>query len=257
VLASLATTTHGHYRFVEDPAAVAGLFKDEVLAIQRTVAQDVRVAFAPGPGVVVQEVIGWGLAYNQATARYEVSLGSMSEGADLELLVRLAVGPHRDGATVELLDLGLSFVDVQTGTGTRSRNAFIAGEASGDAQARLASEDPELAREVAKIRTHAATLQVTNLARGGDLDGAKQTLRNAVAWAREEAKRLGDQELVEQADKLAALEKELKSLLPPPPPKGAGAGTAADMAFAPAPPSPAGARALREAHSEAYREIHD
>ncbi len=259
VLASLATATNGHYRFVEDPAAVAGLFRDEVLDIQRTVAQDVRLSVAPGPGVSVLEVVGRTIGWNPNTARYEVNLGSMSEGGDQELLVRLGVGSHRDGATIELLDLGLDFIDMQTGTGARTEQAFLSAEASADAQARLASEDPELAREVARARTNAATLTVTSLARGGDLKGAKAALREAVAWARGEAKRLGDDALLEQADSLAALEKELASLVPPPSPVAGAAPTAVDMAFAPAPAAPSadGSRALRQAHSEAFRELHD
>src|SRR5690606_5076003 len=115
--------THGHFRFVEKPDAVAGLFRDEVLHIQRTVARDLRLGLGLGPGVRVIEVVGHALEWNASLARHELVLGSISEGQSQELIVRLAVGPHSDGATVELSDLELSFTDVYTGTGDRFERA--------------------------------------------------------------------------------------------------------------------------------------
>jgi hypothetical protein len=99
-------------------------------------------------------------------------------------------------------------------------------------------------------------LFVLALARGGDLPSAKAQLDEAVRWAREEAKRLGDESLRKQADELAALKKELAGLVPTAlGPVAAGPnpfpGTDASIQ-----PSPASARAVREAHSAAFNDLH-
>lgn len=270
LLASLAERTHGHFAFVDEPDAVAALFKDEVLHIQRTVARDLGLAFGLGPDVELVEVVGHQVRWDSNSARYFVDLGSIAEGQSQELIVRLAVGPHSEGATVELSDLELAYADVYTGTGNRFERAFLSAAASADEQAIAEGEDPEIARLGARARTNAATLQVLQLARAGQTKQAKDLLQRAVDWAKQAAERLEDDKLVAQAEELAALAPELASLAPKPRPQpGKGQGSvggggplrpeqsAHDGAFAPPPPSsPAAARRVRKAHSKAFNELH-
>ncbi|NVB37606.1 VWA domain-containing protein [Pseudenhygromyxa sp. WMMC2535] len=269
LLASLAEQTHGHFAFVDEPDAVAELFRDEVLHIQRTVARDLRLALGPGPGVRILEIVGHTPQWNPSTNRLELALGSIAEGQQLELIVRLGVGPHAEGATVELSDLELGYADVYTGTGNRFERAFLAATASADPDALAAAQVPEIARAGARARTSAATLQVLQLARGGETKQAKQLLRAAVDWASQRAEALEDERLAAQAEELAALEPELASLAPKhtgpharyePDAGGSGASGASEApAFAPAPPppsSPEAARKVRKAHSEAFNDLH-
>ncbi len=255
LLASLAEQTHGHFRFVEEPDAVAALFRDEVLHIQRTVAQDLRLGMGLGPGVRLLEVVGHRAQWNASLGRNEVVLGSISEGQTQELIVRLAVGPHSDGATVEISDLELSYTDVYTGTGDRFERAFLAATASADQAALASGRDLDIARAGARARTNAATLQVLTLARNGTLDQAKTLLSEAVSWAKREAAALEDAELAKQADELAALAPELKNLARQAVVEVEGPG-AGPEAF-PDQPSPAASRKIKQAHSAAYNGLHD
>jgi Ca-activated chloride channel family protein len=257
LLASLAEQTHGHFRFVEQPDAVATLFRDEVLHIQRTVARDLRLALGLGPGVSLIEVVGHVPQWNPNSARNEVALGSISEGQTHELIVRLAVGPHHDGATVELSDLELAFTDVYTGTGNRFEQSFLAATASADETALLSGRNLEIARAGARARTSAATLQILALARGGALDQSKQLLAESVKWAKDSAKSLEDEELRKQAEQLAALEPELRALARAAQQSMATVVDATAPQPFPAQPSAAGARAVKQAHSAAYNEIHN
>ena len=257
LLASLAEQTHGHFRFVEQPDAVAALFRDEVLHIQRTVARDLRLGMGLGPGVRLIEVVGHTTQWNPSLGRMEVVLGSISEGQSQELIVRLAVGPHSAGATVELSDLELGFTDVYTGTGSRFERAFLAATASGDQAAIDSGRDVEISRAGARARTNAATLQVLALARSGQLEQAKALLGDSVKWAKTEAKALSDAELEKQAEQLAALAPDLKDLARSQP--------IADAAFAPEPgpqafpaqPSADASRKVKAAHSAAYNGLHE
>jgi Ca-activated chloride channel family protein len=257
LLASLAEQTHGHFRFVEQPDAVAALFRDEVLHIQRTVASDLRLGMGLGPGVRLIEVIGHTAQWNASLGRMEVVLGSISEGQHQELIVRLAVGPHSDGATVELSDLELGFTDVYTGTGNRVEHAFLAATASADRAAIDSGRDLEITRAGAHARTNAATLQVLALARSGQLEQAKALLGESVKWAKAEAKALTDAELEKQANELAALAPELKNLARPQPIAEAGfAPDPGPQAF-PAQPSPDASRMVKATHSAAYNGLHE
>ncbi|PRQ01017.1 von Willebrand factor type A domain protein [Enhygromyxa salina] len=269
LLASLAEATHGHFRFVEEPDAVAALFRDELLHIQRTVARDLRLGMGLGPGVSLIEVVGHTVQWNAQLGHNEIVLGSISEGQTQELIVRLAVGPHSEGATVELSDLELSFTDVYTGTGSRFERSFLSVRASADDQAIDAGRDLDIARAGARARTDAATLQVLALARAGQLDESKARMAEAVKWAKNTAKTLEDEVLRAQAERLAALEPELRSLArqarravstasvafdhgPSRPPSKGGA----PQPF-PAQPSAAGARSVKAAHNDAYNNLHN
>jgi Ca-activated chloride channel family protein len=258
LLASLAEQTHGHFQFVEQPDAVAQLFREEVLHIQRTVARDLRLGMGLGPGVRLIEVVGHTTQWNPTLGRQEVVLGSISEGQSQELIVRLLVGPHSDGATVEISDLELGFTDVYTGTGNRFEHAFLSATASGDLAAISSGRDLEISRAGAKARTNAATLQVLALARGGQLDQAKALLVESVKWAKGEAKALSDAELEKQAEDLAALAPELKNLARPEPVAAAGFAPepGAPQAF-PAQPSPDASRMVKSTHSAAYNGLHN
>jgi Ca-activated chloride channel homolog len=266
LLASLAEQTHGHFRFVEEPDAVAALFRDEVLHIQRTVARDLRLGMGLGPGVTLIEVVGHTTQWNSTLGRHEVVLGSIAEAQSQELIVRLAVSPHSDGATVELSDLELGFTDVYTGTGNRFERDFLAATASADQAAISSGRDLDISRAGARARTNAATLQVLAFARGGQLEQAKELLGEAVKWAKSEAKALEDTELEKQAEELAALAPELKNLARAQPhaqmqpTNGGGAGFAqapsSPNAF-PAQPSADSSRKVKAAHSKAYNDLHD
>jgi Ca-activated chloride channel family protein len=272
LLASLAEQTHGHFRFVEDPNAVAALFREEVLHIQRTVASELRLGMGLGPGVSLIEVVGHSAQWNPSLGRNEITLGSMFEGQTQELIVRLLVSPHNDGATVELSDLELSFNDVYTGTGQRFERSFMSVMSSGDAQAIEAGRDVQIARAGARARTDAATLQILALARAGQLEQSKTLLTEAVTWAKNASKTLEDPKLYTQAETLAALEPELRNLARQarqavvdansfdngkhhvrPGSVGSGGGP---QAF-PGQSSPAGARAVKSAHADAYNNLHN
>lgn len=257
LLATLAEQTHGSFTFVEEPERVASLFRDEVLHIQRTVARDLHLGLGLGPGVALLEVVGHPTRWNDAMARNELALGSIAEGQSVELVLRLAVGPHHEGATVELSDLELAFTDVYTGTGNRFERSFLSALSSADEQEIAASRDLEIARLGARARTDAATLRVLELARSGDLKASKLLLSQSVSWAEEAATELEDEQLREKAAALAALEPELAGLVRAArqvPVSAAGLGSA-PQPF-PAQPSPAASRAVKSAHADAYNALH-
>ena len=213
LLASLAQQTGGKFHFIEDSTAVAEVFRAEVLRLERVVATDMRLTLLPGPGVAVQGVLGHSPA--PAGGRgVSLSLGDLVEGGHRDLVVRLSVGAHRDGAAVELMDAVLEFQDAVAGAGALDRRVFVAATTSADKAAVQASRDREVERQIAVAVADAATVDAIALARAGQVAAATLLIERAEPEARQAAARLEDAELRAQADGLVKLRKALPTLAP-------------------------------------------
>ncbi|MEM6988878.1 MAG: hypothetical protein AAF721_00225, partial [Myxococcota bacterium] len=137
------------------------------------------------------------------------------EGETKDIVVRLAVGEHRDGATVELLDATLQYTDATVGAGLLDRSAFLAVEATNDDAQRISGLDIETELVAAKAITAAETLRIVQRARSGDVKGALAQLTVAEKKARRLAKKNEDEELTALANELSTLRKTIPSLAPP------------------------------------------
>lgn len=128
LLASLAQQTGGKFHFIEDSAKVASVFADEVLRLERVVAQNLALSLLPGPGVTIEGVLGHSGA-PLANRGLQLSLGDLGEGAHHDLIVHLRVGPHHD-STWRLMDAVLGFQDAVVGAGALKRRVFVAARTS-------------------------------------------------------------------------------------------------------------------------------
>ena len=261
LLAELATRSGGRFHFVENPDEVAEMFEQEILHIDRLVALSSAIVLSAGPGVTITEVVGHQVL-PEGSRQTSVSLGDLAEQESKDIVVRLQVGEHRDGATVELLDARLAYADAVVGAGRQERDAFLAVEATSDEAEQQAGLDQETELVVARAITAAVTLQVVARARSGDVDGAREELVAAEKRARELVKKTDDEALASLADELAALAPTLADLAPPQQAatnRASGAGakkphkspSRSDQAM----PTPEPA-VLKRAHSNAFNALH-
>jgi len=215
LLGRIAQTSGGTFHFVEDPAEVAAVFSEEVLRIDRLSAQGVALELAPGPGVTIVDVPGQTLSRSGRTV--VVGLPDLAEGDTQQVIVKLTVGEHHDGATVELLDGRLRYADARTGQ-ARQQGMFLSAQATADPQARAAGLDLEVAVAAARATTAAATLQIVSLARMGEVEEAESQLDQTLTHARSLSEDMPDPQLAALIDGLVELRPTLPGLAPPPPP---------------------------------------
>ena len=266
LLGQLAADSGGKFHFVEDPAKVASVFREEVLRIDSLAARGVALTLTPGPGVSVLEVPGWNPGYSGRSV--VLGLPDLAEGDTQQVIVRLSVGSHRDGANVELFDGVVTYVDART-NGSAQQRTFVSGRATADAAEREKGVDLEVSIAAARATTAAATLRIVQMARGGDVKGATALLDETVKSAKALQKAMPDAELAKLVDGLVELRPTLKGLAPQPVAvdhRGLGQGgqvgqgdldmvkpTAAVPMASPEPMSPASARGVRESHERAFK----
>ena len=269
LLADIATQSGGRFHFVESADEVATMFRDEVLHIDRLVALRSTLTLRGGPGVTITEVVGQP-NIGVGTRRVSFQIGDLAEQETKDIIVRLAVGEHRGGATVELIDATLSYTD-GTGTGgTLDRAAFLAVEATDDDAQRASAIDVETQLLAAKAVLAAETLRIVNRAQAGDVKGALAQLKVAKMQARTLVATTDDPDVAQLARELSVLDEVIreaektrakahkarhKSKHKP------GKGGPGSVGYAPAPfpnatQSIEGARSIKRSHSRAFNALH-
>lgn len=211
LVSMIATESGGKYHYLRDSSMVATVFQDEVLKLSQTIGRGATIQLSPGPGVVIEDVIG--LSWQKVGNKAQVVLGDFSEGEERDVVVRLSAPARRKGSVVELLDAGLGFEDAISGGRRLSTRAFVAARSSDDPDAIDAAKDRDVERVAARVALADKIIRAVGAARGGDLQRALSILDAAEKEARLAQKELTDKELDEKLKSLPALRQSLPALV--------------------------------------------
>jgi Ca-activated chloride channel family protein len=181
LMGQVAQISGGRFSHVEDPERVAGLFRDEVLRMDRTVARNAILQLQPGPGVEVVEVVGQQTP--GGAGGLQLQLGDLTMGEQKEIVVRLTTPARRIGATIEVLDAMLVFQDAVSEAGTLRRSAYL-GLRTTEATAEVEeSRNAEVHERASDLRAAQATAQAIRMYRAGDVATATALLDEAESAA--------------------------------------------------------------------------
>jgi Ca-activated chloride channel family protein len=213
LLGKVASTSGGAFAFAESPDQVARVFRDEVMDLQRIVGRNATLTLVPGPGIVVERVLG--PAVTPRGRGFQAALGDLVEARDEQLLVVLRTSGHTDGSPIELLDAHLSFHDAVAQV-KREERTFLASRASSSGDDVDASHHAEIELHTARAYAAAEALRAMSLARLGRLREAKRVVADAIKQAKKDAAAHDDQALRTKIAELADLRKLLPDLVPRP-----------------------------------------
>ena len=109
LMGDLAQTGGGRFKYIDDSSKIASYLGDELTRISRVSARSASLEVEPGPGVVVESIVG---IPSSPTGRggLVASLGDVSLGSHRDVFIRMRAHGHRDGAAVELADVTLRYV---------------------------------------------------------------------------------------------------------------------------------------------------
>jgi len=212
LLASIAQTSGGHFHYVEASSAMATVFRDEVLRIQRVVARSTIVELTPGPGVVLEGVVAGSWSGQGNSIR--VVIGDLAEGESRDVLVRMRLDPRRAGSTIEAMDAVMTFDDALEDAGRLERRVFLSARATDDAAEIAAGRDVSVESDAARMTIAVQTIQAIQVARQGEVERAREMLAVAEREAMVVAERNGDERLRAQASRAQVLDHALPSMAP-------------------------------------------
>lgn len=262
LLSTVAQTSGGKFHFIESSTEVAGVFRNEVLRLERVAAANTVLSLRPGPGIAINEVIG--LPLNAAgDGSANVVLGDLVEGEDRDVFVRVHVGPHKDGAPIELMDAAVGFDDPINQSGRHERSVYVSARSSADQTELEGGRQPAIELSSERARAAAAIVQAIALSRAGQLPNARALIDQAEPRARAEGERLGDDELVAQANEMVELRRALPAVQRQPAPIAGplGPGGTGGLDGAPVPgsepePFPESAPStVRKSHNRAMKKL--
>jgi Ca-activated chloride channel family protein len=210
VMTQVARDTGGAFHYLESSQDVAGVFDSELVKMTTAVARNLQLVIEPGPGVTVPPMPGLTAS---GDGKLYASLGDLPAGDTRDLMIPISVAARSEGATAELAQTTLRFEDVIGKSGTREREAFVGVKTSKDAVAIKAAIKIDL--EVARVRASAAAaiLQALNLARGGQIQQARQSLATATAMVKTAAAKYKNADLDQLIKQLETVEKEIAQIV--------------------------------------------
>lgn len=252
LLEQLARESGGAFLFVDEPAQIGPTFQAQTRRLQGVLAKDLRLMLVPGPKCRITVVDG--VAVGGDPRRWEVALGDLSDGEERVVAVRVAVGPHREGATAELLDATIAYRSPASGQPGAPQSAFLSAPVTGDEAVLAAAVPVHVQQDVARAEAAEATLGALQAARDGDVARGRAVLESAIGAGSTAVDALNDEALAEQVQDMKTLARDLDEV-PEPDPSGGTEDVVDALAPAPATSSPPVSRtkSARRAHSNALQ----
>lgn len=203
LLTVLAQRSGGRYHYIEDSKDAVAVFDKELLHMQRTVARNLALNLKAGPGVRIEEVVGYPQGdYRQAG----IFLGDLADGQDREVVVRLTVGPHHEGSHAELLDARWDFQQEAMGTSiAQKENDYLSADVGGELDAEAQAAALEVEVDAHKAIAAAAIVQVAAMSREGRVQEAKDLLARAIEATHKANETYADTELGELLEEMTHL----------------------------------------------------
>jgi Ca-activated chloride channel homolog len=254
LLGQIAQLSGGSFHYIEDSEAVVAVFRNEVLRMQQVYGRNAVVSIRPGPGVRIDSVVGQNVSQDGAVVR--VLLGDLTQGELRDLIVRATVAGHRDGASVEALDVELTFDDAIAEAGRLTRNVFLGAKATANAAELASGRNASVEAAAERVQAAAVTIQAISLVRDGDLERARAVLQSAETRARNYAEQSQDERVRRQAAQMRSLDAAISGMQADPAyrsePEDEEAGPAgAEPTTSPEAPPPSMPAPVRETHEEA------
>ncbi len=205
LMGAIAQLSGGKFHYVEDSSKVASFFENEVLRLDGVYARNAELEFLPGPGVVVESVIGQ--ASTNDGRKVRLSLGDLSRTDKREVFVRFAVTGQHAGATVELCDAVLRY-DAPGGERAEER-IYLSARATASAEDLTKGQNSDIQTEAAFAQAAATTVQAIDLARQGQREQAIELLNRTAKDIEAFAKTHHNDKLVKEAEALRGLATDL------------------------------------------------
>ncbi len=180
IMAALARESNGRHYFVQDAAALASIFDQEMQSLEQTVASNAEVTLDMAPGVFVDQVFD--RSFSRRGESIVVPMGSFTAGEKKTLLVRVRL-PRSSAGDRPVAGVALAYDDLADEKAGRCEGDLVA-RLSNDA-ADLSPLDGLVSARVSRSETRTTLEKANDLFASGDPVAAKRL----VADKRDEMRR--------------------------------------------------------------------
>lgn len=164
LMGDIAQSTGGRFKYIDDSTKIAGFFEEELSRISRMSARAATLQIVPGPGVVIESIVGY--APVRTANGMQIAIGDVSLGAHRDVFVKLRVHGHHDGAAVELADATLRFA--ASDGSVHEEHFFLGTHATADDGKIALSKNDDVERGAKEAQKAADTLEAIRKAHESD-----------------------------------------------------------------------------------------
>jgi Ca-activated chloride channel family protein len=182
VMSAIAEESNGRHHFVENAAALAGIFDEELKSLANTVADETELTVSLAPGVQVLEV--YDRSFRREGELLKIPVGAFSGGDERTFLMKVLVPAAKVGVR-PVVDVHLAYRDLTLGR-AGSCEGSLSHVLVGDPDL-LSPLDPLVANRVERSETAAVLAGANQLAKEGKADEARDLLHQE--WAKKRAAR--------------------------------------------------------------------
>jgi Ca-activated chloride channel family protein len=165
LMGDLAQLAGGRFKYIDDSSKIVSYLGDELTRITRVSARSASLEISPGPGVVVESVIGLPMSPN-GRGGVIVYLGDISLGSHRDVFFKLRAHGRRDGAPVELADATLRWVG--TDGASHDEHFFYGAHATLDDDAVAKNRDDGVDRGAKEAQQAADAIEAIRKAQQSD-----------------------------------------------------------------------------------------
>ncbi|MBK9263512.1 MAG: VWA domain-containing protein [Polyangiaceae bacterium] len=205
LMANIATTSGGRYRYVEAPDKLAAFFKEELGRFDSVYGRHASATLTPGPGVRIDGVVG---GQSGSESAY-VPLGDITHGDTRDIVVRLIVKPRKPGVPIELLDATIQFDDALEDAGRLERRVYFGAHTTLDEAEVAKAKRPDVELAAALAEASATTIQAMAMGKKGRYLSARDMLTKGAEAAIAQSKRTPSRELEKFAENMRTVAKDM------------------------------------------------
>ncbi len=177
LMTAMAEHGGGHYYFIKNSDALAGIFEKELKTLKQAVARRARLTVQLEPGVQLVQLFGY--SHRQSGRQVHVDLPDMYGGQQRMVMLKLRA-PTDSAGERQLAQVQVSYSDVVTGD-SLSLTTTTSATVTADARLVKSSRDRTVLARAEQAKISANLTRAMESYASGDVAGASSSLRNQIA----------------------------------------------------------------------------
>jgi Ca-activated chloride channel homolog len=191
LMQGIAESGGGAYAYLQDAAQLTTIFQKDLNQAATQVAHGVSLTFEPPPGVTVDEILGYRVAFQDNTGKTMINLPDFAAGQFERVVAKVTVNAPGAGATFDVTDIKLAYTDLLKGAPVGDA-IMLSAHSTDKADIVWANRDKDATVFAARAQSAVNTQAAADALKNGDKQKATDLLNQNAYFFEDAAKVAGE-----------------------------------------------------------------